>query len=76
MPLQPMEVEEVGCMEEVTTTGSELEIAVEGATGGTTDAKDEEALEEAPIIISDKPQQWHSAVPQVNNVSFKLQGTC
>ena len=62
-----MEVEEVGCMEEVTTTGSELEIAVEGATGGASEAKEEETLvEEPPIIITDKPQPWHSAVPQVN----------
>lgn len=68
--LQPMEVEEVGCMEEVTTTNSELEIAVEGATGGATDAKEEETLEEPPIIISDRPQEWHSAVPQVNCIVF------
>ena len=63
-----MEVEEVGCMEEVTTTGSELEIAVEGATGGTTEAKEEEALvDEPPILINDKPQPWHSAVPHVSS---------
>ncbi|KAG0701605.1 Large proline-rich protein BAG6 [Chionoecetes opilio] len=69
--VEPMEVEEVGCMEEVTTTGSELEIAVEGATGGTPEAKVEEALvEEPPIIISDRPQQWHSAVPQVTDASL------
>ncbi|MPC30732.1 Large proline-rich protein BAG6 [Portunus trituberculatus] len=62
--VEPMEVE-VGCMEEVTTTGSELELAVEGATGGASEAKEEETLvEEPPIIITDKPQPWHSAVPQ------------
>lgn len=68
-----MEVEEVGSMEEVSTSNttntpanleSELEMAVEGATGGA--PEEEEKEEEPPIIISDKPQPWHSAVPQVN----------
>ncbi|KAG7161488.1 Large proline-rich protein BAG6-like [Homarus americanus] len=65
--VEPMEVEEVGCMEEVTTTAieSELEIAVEGATGKTDREKEEDSLtEEPPIIINGGTQPWHSAVPQ------------
>lgn len=65
--VEPMEVEEVGCMEEVTTTGleSELEITVEGATGKPDEDNEEDPLaEESPIIINGGSQPWHSAVPQ------------
>lgn len=64
-----MEVEEVGCMEEVITTGveAELEIATEGATGGTEEAKEDESLtEEPPVTINVGSQPWHPAVPQVS----------
>ncbi|XP_063592428.1 large proline-rich protein BAG6-like [Penaeus indicus] len=64
---EPMEVEEVGCMEEVITTGveAELEIATEGATGGTEEAKEDESLtEEPPVTINVGSQPWHPAVPQ------------
>ncbi|XP_071529720.1 uncharacterized protein [Panulirus ornatus] len=65
--VEPMEVEELGCMEEVTTTVMEpkIKITVEGATGGTDEEEEEDPLsEEPPIIINGGPQPWHSAVPQ------------
>lgn len=66
--IQPMEVEELGCMEEVTTTVMEpkIKITVEGATGGPDEEEEEDPLaEEPPIIINGGPQPWHSTVPQV-----------
>lgn len=69
---EPMEVEEVGYEEEVTTTGVDVE--EEGAMGRRRNEEEEEEEEEKeeesitdeppPVTINVGSQPWHSAVPQ------------
>ncbi|KAK7074122.1 hypothetical protein SK128_012406 [Halocaridina rubra] len=62
---EPMEVEEVGCVEEVTTSGGESEV---GAVGSSEEEEPKDVnsiiAEEPPVTINMGSQPWHSAVPQ------------
>lgn len=69
--IQAMEVEEVGCMEEVTTTGmdSENEIVSEGAIVENNEEKDEDLSEVENIFVDGVRHRLHASVPQVSHSS-------
>ncbi|XP_066951680.1 large proline-rich protein BAG6 isoform X3 [Macrobrachium rosenbergii] len=61
---EPMEVEEVGCVEEVTTSRGEVEDNATVGRGSEEEKEEEPLTDEPPITINVGSQPWHSAVPQ------------
>ncbi|XP_068228771.1 large proline-rich protein BAG6-like isoform X2 [Palaemon carinicauda] len=61
---EPMEVEEVGCVEEVTTSRAEVDDNATVGRGSDEEKEEESLTDEPPVTINVGSQPWHSAVPQ------------